>query len=156
RVHGRGRIFRPGPGYPMDQPGNAQRVYRQFFVLNCVTQQYAQQPPSGGCFILPPWRLAIYNSTLRGFPGFLSQRRKTIMSKWLAGLVVVLLFASVALAADDYRVEAAKEAAPAGLSADVSAQLAPGSYKVLGPGGKVLCDIWLAKQWTTKADFQPS
>jgi hypothetical protein len=58
--------------------------------------------------------------------------------------------------ADDYRVEATKDAPPAELAADIASQLAPTGYKVLQGEKRIVCEIWVTKAWPTKADFQPS
>ena len=61
------------------------------------------------------------------------------------------------LHAAEYRAEATKDALPSGaVAADVASQLSPTSIKVVGDDKRVVCEIWPAKQWAVKADFQPS
>jgi hypothetical protein len=68
-------------------------------------------------------------------------------------LAAMLFCGPSAVLADDYRVEAASGPAPAAdLSADVAAQLSPAGFKVIQGPKKVVCEIWPAKQWMTKAD----
>jgi hypothetical protein len=52
-------------------------------------------------------------------------------------------------------VESLKEAPPKEVSADVAKVLSDTGYRVTADG-KVVCDIWLAKQWTAKARFTPT
>ncbi len=68
---------------------------------------------------------------------------------------IVLLVAVRAVTAEEYRVEAIKEA-PSGLAAEIADQLAPGGIKVVDDNKRTVCEIWLAKTWTAKPDFQPS
>jgi hypothetical protein len=72
---------------------------------------------------------------------------------FLAALVVVV--AAATLRAADYHVEPIKEPAP-DVSADIAAQLSPTGFKVLEGAKKTICEIWPAKTWSVKADFQPS
>lgn len=69
---------------------------------------------------------------------------------------IALLIAPVWSAAADYRVEATKEAPGGDLSADIAALVAPQGFKIVQGEKRVVCEIWPLKQWTTKADFQPS
>jgi hypothetical protein len=79
------------------------------------------------------------------------------MTRWLAALVAVFLFASAALAADEYRVEKLEDGPPADdLSAEVVEQLSPTGYKVVDADGKPVLHIWLAKELASEADFQPT
>jgi len=85
------------------------------------------------------------------------------MGRWLSGAfvagmcVVVSMMVAPACQAADYRVEALKESPPSdGLSAEIAAQLSPTGFKVLQGDQRVVCEIWPAKQWATKADFAPS
>jgi hypothetical protein len=48
-----------------------------------------------------------------------------------------------------------KEAAPKELSADLVKALEDTGYQVTA-NGKVVCDIWLAKEWAAKAKFTPT
>jgi hypothetical protein len=77
------------------------------------------------------------------------------MSKWLAGLAIGLCVASGAARGAEYRVEASKDAPPAALASEVAAQILPTGYKVFEGEKRVVCEIWLAKQWAVKADAQP-
>ncbi len=78
------------------------------------------------------------------------------MGKWITVLVVGLLMTPGLALADEYRVEATKDAPPAELAAGISSQLAPTGYKVMQGEKRIVCEIWVAKAWPTKADFQPS
>jgi len=78
------------------------------------------------------------------------------MRKWLVVLAVGLLMTSSLAVAEDYRVEATKDAPPAELAADIVSQLAPTGFKVLQGEKRTVCEIWVAKAWPTKADFQAS
>ena len=76
--------------------------------------------------------------------------------KWSLGLVLVLLLAP-ARALGRVSAEALKEAPPAGeLSEEMAAGLAYGGWKVMQGEKRVVCEIWPAKAWATKADFEPS
>ncbi len=78
------------------------------------------------------------------------------MSKWVVVAVGAALLASRPAMAAEYRVEVSKTPSTAGgLSAAVAAQLSPTGFKVLEGDKRVVCEIWLAKQWSTKPDFQP-
>ena len=79
------------------------------------------------------------------------------MFKWLALVAVVVLGGQVALAEGDLSVEASKEAPPADvLVEEIAAEIAPTGYKVVDGDKKLVCEIWLAKNWTLKPGFQPS
>ena len=77
------------------------------------------------------------------------------MTKRLFLAMLVLAVAAAMVRAADYRVEPIKEPAP-DVSADIAAQLSPSGFKVLEGAKKTVCEIWPAKSWTMKADFQPS
>jgi len=69
--------------------------------------------------------------------------------------VLFLLFLSANLNAADYRVEPLDESAPADeISADVGATLASTGARVIRGTQTTFCDIWLCKQWATRADFE--
>ena len=68
--------------------------------------------------------------------------------------LVLLWFSSTAVAGDG--VELLKIGPPAkDLSASIAKAISGNGYKVTA-GGKVVCEIWLAKQWDGKAKFKPS
>jgi hypothetical protein len=71
---------------------------------------------------------------------------------WLA---ILLLAVSPSRAAAEDGVKPLKEAPPKELSADVVKALAETGYQVTADG-KVVCDIWLAKEWAAKAKFTPT
>lgn len=72
-------------------------------------------------------------------------------------LIAGILLPGVVGAADEYRLEALSEAAPADeLSAEVVAELAPSGFKVIKGTSRTLCEFWPVKQLATKADFKPS
>src|SRR5689334_1580185 len=75
--------------------------------------------------------------------------------RYVALASLTLLSISKLSVAADYKVDVLKDGPPKGLAADVAAQLSPTGYKVV-EGDKAVCEIWLAKAWTTKDDFQPS
>jgi len=67
---------------------------------------------------------------------------------------VVLLIAPLAFA-DEYSVEVLKEPPPAdALSKEIKAALSDTGYSVTREGTKTLCNIWLAKTWDVKPDFE--
>ncbi len=76
-----------------------------------------------------------------------------------ASLGLVLLLAASFVGAPAARAEDGapplKEAPPKELSADVIKALADGGHRVTADG-KVVCDIWLAKEWSAKAKFAPT
>ena len=77
--------------------------------------------------------------------------------KWFLGLIVLLLLTPNLARSAEYSVEELKEAPPAGeLSEEIGGLLAPSGWKVLQGEKRVVCEIWPAKTWTTKADFKPS
>ncbi len=79
------------------------------------------------------------------------------MTKWLAAGMLVCALASPTMAADEYKVEALKEAPPAAeLAPEVAAQISPTGFQVASADGKNVCEIWLAKKWDAKPDFEPS
>ena len=83
---------------------------------------------------------------------FLVDRKKAGDAERQALRLVALTAGSIL--ADDYRVEAFKDVpAPKGVSADVAAQLSSSGFKVLEGDKRVVCEIWPAKTWTAKADF---
>lgn len=74
----------------------------------------------------------------------------------IAALLALPCLASSA-AADDYNVESLKSAPPADdLNPAIAEKLSSGGFKVLTAQGRALCDVWLAKSWTTAADFKPT
>lgn len=71
--------------------------------------------------------------------------RKTMQFyRFIIAAVVASLCFAVAASAQDYKAAAGNSPAPAELSADVRATLAPGSINVTGPSGPY-CEIWLRK-----------
>src|SRR5262245_22968709 len=79
------------------------------------------------------------------------------MNKWSWAILAVLVLATAVGRAQDYRVEAIKEAPPAGeLSDEITAQLADTGFKVVQGEKRAVVEIWPAKQWEVEADFQPS
>lgn len=59
--------------------------------------------------------------------------------------------------AADHRVEPLDEAPPAdGVAAEIHEQLGPSAQRVIRGTSRTVCDVWLAKSWTTRADFEPS
>ncbi|MEO8498739.1 MAG: hypothetical protein ABI614_27060, partial [Planctomycetota bacterium] len=70
---------------------------------------------------------------------------------------LLLLFVSANLNAADYRVEPLAESAPADeVSSEVAATLAATGARVIGGSNTTFCDIWLCKEWATRADFEPT
>ena len=74
-------------------------------------------------------------------------------NKWLAAIVAGLVWgvcampASLALAADEYRIEKLEDGPPADdLSAEVIEKLEPTGYKVVNANGRSVVEIWLAKE----------
>lgn len=79
------------------------------------------------------------------------------MMKWFYAPAALVALSASSILAEDYRVEAFKDVpAPKGVSADVAAQLSTSGFKVLEGDKRVVCEIWPAKTWTAKADFEPS
>ncbi len=78
------------------------------------------------------------------------------MSKSLATAALLISMVCSLGRAADYAVEPLAEAAPPeGVSAEIAAQLSPSAFKVTS-GSRTLCEIWLAKKWGVKPDFQSS
>ncbi len=77
----------------------------------------------------------------------------------IVAVVVLLTVSWVGAAAPHARAEDGaqplKEAPPKELSADVVKALAESGHQVTADG-KVVCDIWLAKEWTAKPKFTPT
>jgi hypothetical protein len=79
------------------------------------------------------------------------------MTKWLAAFVAVILWAQLALAADEYRIEKVEDGPPADdLSAEVIEKLEPTGYKVVDADGKSVAEIWLAKELSVTPGFEPT
>lgn len=57
---------------------------------------------------------------------------------------------------DGYTVEVLQESAPKELSEDVHKALAETGYRVLDAEGKVVCDVWLRKELSVDASFEPT
>ena len=77
--------------------------------------------------------------------------------KWSLGLVLLLLLAPSAARSAEYSAQALKEAPPAGeLPEDIAGQLAASGWKVMQGEKRVVCEIWPAKAWAAKPDFEPS
>ncbi len=57
--------------------------------------------------------------------------------------------------AADYTVGTLDQGPPAGVSPQISKLLLPKGLKVAN-GSKTVCEIWLLKEWPSKADFKPS
>ncbi len=75
----------------------------------------------------------------------------------VSALVVFLMGGSLVahLAAEEYRVEPLKEAAPADeLAPEIAAQLAPTGVRVVEGENRTIYEIWPCKQWKVAADFQ--
>lgn len=70
-------------------------------------------------------------------------------------LPLVLLSLSSVARAVDYKVAPLEEAPPEELSAPIRDGLNATGLRV-SRGSNKFCDIWLAKEWSTKADFTPS
>ncbi len=77
------------------------------------------------------------------------------IKRTLAWAAIAMFAPAWALAAE-YRVETIKEAPGGQLSAEIASQLSPTGFKVLLGEKRVVCEIWPAKQWTAKADFEAS
>jgi hypothetical protein len=59
--------------------------------------------------------------------------------------------------AADYRVEAVNGAPPStDLSPEIAAQVSPTGFKVIQGEKRVVCEIWPTRQWSLKAEFQPT
>lgn len=75
----------------------------------------------------------------------------------MAAVAALALWGSVALAADEYRVEKLEDGPPANeLSADVVAKLTPTGFKVLDADNNVVCEVWPVKQLDVNPDFAPT
>ena len=71
-------------------------------------------------------------------------------------LLALCCQASIAAAADEYRVEALEAAPPADeLSPAVAGRLSKG-FKVVTAQGRTLCEVWPTKSWQVAAGFEPS
>lgn len=73
----------------------------------------------------------------------------------LLAFTLALFLAPAVVVAQDYTLEALKEAAPDDLPADITAQLSGTGYKVMA-GKRTLVEIWPAKSLAVKGDFKPS
>jgi hypothetical protein len=76
------------------------------------------------------------------------------MTKCWTALAACLLISPAAWAEGEYTVEANKAAPPAEVAA-LAGELAAEGFKVLD-GDKVVAEIWPAKKWNVKADFEPT
>ena len=77
--------------------------------------------------------------------------------KWFLGLVLFLFAAPASRAlCRVIRAQPLKEAPPAELSEEIATQIAPSGWKVMQGEKRVVCEIWPAKAWAAKADFEPS
>ena len=62
-----------------------------------------------------------------------------------------LLIAAVPVAAVDHRVEKLAEAAPKdGIAPEIAALLNPTGFKVVRGASRVVCEVWLCKEWPIK------
>ena len=79
------------------------------------------------------------------------------MKTWLMIVAVAFLFAPALALAADYRIQATKDAPPAAeLSQQIAAQISPHGLQVIQGEKRSVCEIWPARQWAVKTDFQPS
>ncbi len=73
-------------------------------------------------------------------------------------IVLALLAAVVAvpsLSAEEYRIEAIADAAPADeLSAEIAALIDSSGVKVVKGASRTVCEIWLCKSWPVKDEFK--
>jgi hypothetical protein len=76
--------------------------------------------------------------------------------KWSLGLVLLLMLAPLSARSAEYSVQALREGPPAELSEEIAAQIAPSGWKVMQGEKRVVTEIWPAKAWAAKADFEPS
>ena len=77
--------------------------------------------------------------------------------KWFLGLIVFLLLTPNMARSAEYGAQELKEAPPADeLSEEIAGLLAPSGWKVMQGEKRVVCEIWPAKAWRTKAGFEPS
>lgn len=77
------------------------------------------------------------------------------MTKCCFALALALLLAPALLCAQEYTLEALKDAAPDEVAADVKGKLADEGFKVMA-GKRTLVEIWPVKQLTVKPDFKAS
>jgi hypothetical protein len=80
-------------------------------------------------------------------------QRLAVLACFTCGVILLSSKGSLVLGEDG--VKPLKEAPPKELSADVGKALSETGYQVTA-GGKVVCDVWLAKEWPAKAKFTPS
>jgi hypothetical protein len=93
-------------------------------------------------------------STIAGQP---TSVWSTIMTKWLAAVAAMVLWSSMALAADEYRIEKLEDGPPADdLAAEVIEKLQPTGFKVVNGDNKSVAEIWLAKELAVKDGFEPT
>lgn len=72
-------------------------------------------------------------------------------------LAVVFLLAPACAIAADYRVEPSKDDLPAAeLSPQIAAEISTTGFKVMQGEKRTVCEVWPARHWTVKADFQPT
>ena len=79
-----------------------------------------------------------------------------MLNKWLILPAALLMMLSVAVRAEDYRVEAFEAAPPDDLAPEIAAQIASTGYKVVEGEKRTICEIWPAKQWEVKEGFTPT
>lgn len=77
------------------------------------------------------------------------------MTKCCFALAFALLLAPALVRAQDYTLEALKEAAPDEVASDIKSKLADAGFKVMA-GKRTLVEIWPVKELTVKPDFKPS
>jgi hypothetical protein len=70
------------------------------------------------------------------------------------GVLLVALALAGARAGDKYKAAELKEAAPKELTAEVRGALAKSGYRVTGPDGKTVCDVWLVAELPIADAFQ--
>ena len=74
---------------------------------------------------------------------------------YVYAVLLALVFSAVGEAAS-YRVEILDEAPPSrGLSPEIAGRLQPRALRIRR-GKRLLCDIWLCKQWPIKSGFEPT
>jgi hypothetical protein len=73
----------------------------------------------------------------------------------LAAVSPIGALTTTTASAADYRMEKGPEAIPAGLTKEVSSQIAPSSLTVIRGTSRKICHIWLCKEWELKA-FSPT
>jgi hypothetical protein len=69
-------------------------------------------------------------------------------------VVLLVTLAVAASSADKYKVAELKEDAPKELAAQVRGVLAKNGYRVSGPDGKTVCDVWLVAELRIADGFQ--